>query len=144
LPPTASSDRDTEAAVLIFFNRPIVTLRARILGRRPADRVAGAHQILDGLSHAGVTGPVLAEAVDGGVFITVGTVGVMGLSAADIDELTGETLPVVTARTIANLQQALTEAHEARAPRVLVRESISALLAIVLAGAALWAVGRAR
>src|SRR5262249_5245347 len=47
-------------------------------------------------------------------------------------------------RTIANLQQALTEAHEARAPRVLVRESISALLAIVLAGAALWAVGRAR
>ncbi|HMF93071.1 MAG TPA: mechanosensitive ion channel family protein [Vicinamibacterales bacterium] len=141
---TISSDRDAEPVTLTFFNRPIVTLRARILGRRPADRVAGAHQILEDLSHSGVTGPVLTEAVDGGVFITVGSVGVMGLSAVDVDELAGETLPVVTARTVANLQQALNEAHEARAPRMLVRASIAGLLAIALAGAVLWAVGRAR
>src|SRR5262252_6882887 len=141
---TISSDRDAEPVTLTFFNRPIVTLRARILGRRPADRVAGAHQILEDLSHSGVTGPVLTEAVDGGVFITVGSVGVMGLSAVDVDELAGETLPVVTARTVANLQQALNEAHEARATRMLVRASIAGLLAIALAGAVLWAVGRAR
>jgi len=141
---TVSSDRDAEPATLTFFNRPIVSLRARILGRRPADRVAGAHRILDELSHAGVTGPVLTEAVEGGVFVTVGSVGVLGISAADVDELAGETLPTVSAQTVSNLQQALNEAHDARAPRVLVRASISSLLAIALAIAVLWAVGRAR
>src|SRR5262249_45388299 len=140
---SVSTERDPEAATLTFFNRPIVVLRARILGRRPADRVAGAHRILDELASSGVTGPVLTEPVEGGVFITVGGTGVMGISNGEVDELAGETLPDVTARTVAHLQQALTEAHEARAPGALIRAALVALAVIAIAAAVLWAIARA-
>src|SRR5262249_10864081 len=85
----------------------------------------------------------LPEPVEGGVFITVGGTGVMGISTGDVDELAGETLPDVTARTVAHLQQALTEAHEARAPGALLRAALVALAVIAIAAAVLWAIARA-
>ena len=55
----------------------------------------------------------------GGALISVGTRGVLVLTSPDIDELSGETLENVTAQAAARLRQALGEAAEARAPRVL-------------------------
>jgi len=45
----ASAEPSELAATLSFANRPIVTLRARVLGRDPADRVASATRVLDEL-----------------------------------------------------------------------------------------------
>ena len=51
-----------ETATLTYFNRPIVALRARILGRRPTERTALAVRVLDNLVATGHTRPVEAKA----------------------------------------------------------------------------------
>ena len=38
-----------QSATFTFFNRPIVVLRARVLGRGPAERAEGARRALDDL-----------------------------------------------------------------------------------------------
>ena len=110
-----------EVATLTFFNRPIAVLRARVLGRGPAERAAGASRMLDGLVAQGVTGPVEVRAVDGGNLIQVGPRAVFGLVPLDVDDLAGETLEAVTSQAVARLQRALEEAHEARTPGVRLR-----------------------
>jgi hypothetical protein len=42
-----------ETATLVFFNRPIVSMRARVLGRRPSERAAAAARVLDDLRRRG-------------------------------------------------------------------------------------------
>src|SRR4051812_44118347 len=75
-----------DAYTFTFFNRPIVLLRAQVLGRRPVDRAAGAHQIVSELADHGITGPVASRTIDGVVFITVGQRAVLALTPADIDD----------------------------------------------------------
>ena len=41
-----------------YFNRPIVVLKARVLGRSPMERAAGAERALDELAAQRITGPV--------------------------------------------------------------------------------------
>jgi len=138
-----SAEPSPEVATFTFFNRPIVVLRARVLGRRPIERAAGAQRILDDLVEQGITGPVGSQPLDGGVLITVGSRGVFGLTSPDIDELSGETLDGVTAQTVANLQQALNEAAEAHAPVALLGSVALAAGVLVLAGLVLWGLARA-
>src|SRR5207342_2655170 len=88
-----------QSATLTFFNRPIVVLRARVLGRGPADRVAGARRALDDLVEEGITGPVAWQAFDGGWLITVASRGVLVLTSPDVEELSGETVEGAAART---------------------------------------------
>src|SRR5918993_4778710 len=52
-----------EAATLTYFNRPILVFRARVLGRSPAERAAGATRALDELVAQGLTGPVASTPV---------------------------------------------------------------------------------
>ena len=68
----AQAEPSGEVSTLTFFNRPIVVLRARVLGRGPRERVTAAEGILGQLVEAGVTGPVAAQTVEGGALITVG------------------------------------------------------------------------
>jgi hypothetical protein len=91
-----------------------VVLRARVLGRGPAERASGAARILEGLASQGVTGPVEAQPFEPGFLIRVGTRVVVGLAPPDVDDLSGDTLEGITRETVA-LQQVLTEAH-GRAP----------------------------
>src|SRR5262245_11163325 len=60
-----------ESATLTFFNRDIVVLRARVLGRSPRERASGAARFLHELAAQRITGPVGKEAFDGGTIITV-------------------------------------------------------------------------
>jgi small-conductance mechanosensitive channel len=131
-----------EFSTLTFFNRPIVVLRAHILGRTPSDRTLGAERILSDMSAQGTTGPVSSRPFDGGVVITVDSRAVLALTSADIDDLAGETFDGVTSQTIANLSRALSEAAEAHAPAVLVRALALALLALALTVGALWLLSR--
>jgi small-conductance mechanosensitive channel len=138
------SEPSGEAATLTFFNRPIVVLRARVLGSGPVQRAAGAGRMLDELVAQGVSGPVETRPIDGGILVLVGPRVVFGVVPPDIDELSGETLEGVSGQAVARLRQALDEAHEARTPAVLLR-SLALSIGVLAAGAlALWGIGRSR
>ena len=132
-----------ESATLTFFNRPIVVLRARVLGRSPTERAVGAERMLSDLVEQRTTGPVGTRAAEGAVFITVGSRAVLAITPADVDDLAGETLNDTAAHTVAHLSQALDEAAEARAPGAMLRASLLAVLGLLLAAAALWGLARA-
>ena len=139
---TSLAQPSTETATLVFFNRTIVSFRARVLERSPSERAAAAREALDELVGQRITGPVESTAFEGGVLITVGPRGVIALTAADIDPLAGETVEDVGRRTVARLQQALGEARESRAPAELLRDLAVATLALTVTLSLLWVIGR--
>ena len=129
---------------LTYFNRHIVVLRARVMGRTPEERATSATRILDELVERGVTGPVRSRSFDGGALITVGDIGVLALTAPDIDALAGETIDTVTADTISHLGLALDERSEISAPRRILRSGLIALAGLTFGIGLLWLVHRAR
>jgi small-conductance mechanosensitive channel len=150
LPAQASPDgilraeRTTEAIPLKFFNREIAVLRARVVGRGPEERVAGAVRVLDRLVEDRATGPVAERDVGGGRLITVAGRGVVLLTTADVDDLSGDTLDNATPRAMVALRLALAEADEVHAPQILIRAALWSLLAIAVGAGVLWLVNRAR
>jgi small-conductance mechanosensitive channel len=141
---TIGAEPSGETATVTFFNRPIVVLRARVLGRGPLERARGAGRVLDDLVAQGVTGPIDAQSFDGGSLISVGARGVLALTPPDVDELSGETIQGVASQTVARLQQALEEAAEARAPFVLLRSAALAVGGLTAGLLALWGIASAR
>jgi small-conductance mechanosensitive channel len=139
-----ASEPSGEAATLAFFNRPIVVLRARVLGRGPAERAAGASRILDDLVARRIAGPVEPRAINDATLIQVGSRVVFGLAPADIDDLAGETLEDVTGQAVVRLQAALEAALEARRPGALLRSAAISLVALAAAMLLLWVIGRSR
>ena len=144
IPAAIRAEPSGEEATLTFFNRPIVVLRARVLGRGPAERAAGAVRALDDLVGEGIAGPVASRATDGVWLISVGTRGVFALTPPDVDEVSGETVEAAAARASARLQQALDEAIEARSPGALLRDGAAAGSVLILGFLGLWVVRRAR
>ena len=140
-----SAERSGEPFTLTYFNRPIVVLRASVLGRPPAERAAIAVKVLDDLVAARSTDPVESRALEGGAaLIFVGSRVVVGLAPPDIDELAGETIEGVTERTVSRLRQAFAEAAEAHTPIELLRAGTIATVTLAVGVLVLWAVGRAR
>jgi len=131
-----------ETATFSYANRPIVLLRANVLGRSPAERAAGARRALDDLVDEGITGPVASEPFEGAALVSVGSRVVLGLTPLDVDTLTGESMESVSARVVARLQIALEEAAEGRRLRTLLRSAAMALLGFVVGMFLLWAIGR--
>ena len=129
--------RVDERAAVTFFNRPIAVLRARVAGRSPSERALGAERLLRDLDAQGVDGPVEVRSFESAAMIVVGSRGVLMLTSADIDDLAGETLDGVTARTVAELREALFEAAEVRRPRDLLIAALLSLIAIAVAVALL-------
>ena len=95
-PPAAASAADAsaqpsdETATLVFFNRQIVSMRARVLGRRPIERAIAAVRALDDLAAQRITEPVELRAFNGGLLVQVGSRTVFALTSPDIDELSGD------------------------------------------------------
>jgi small-conductance mechanosensitive channel len=123
-------ERAGQSATVSFFNRPIVVYRARVAGRLPGERALGAGRLLHDLLAQGATGPVVARPFENGAMITVASRGVLLLSAADVDDLAGETLDGVAAQTVERLRQAFAEAEEARRPAILLRNAAIAAIAV--------------
>jgi small-conductance mechanosensitive channel len=138
------AERSGESFTFTFANRPIVILRARVLGRSPAERAVGAGRILDDLVAQRLDGPVESRAFEGGAMITVASRGVLALTPPDVDELSGETLQAVTAQTVERLQLALGEAIEARSFGRLARASALAAAAVAVGLLILWGLLHAR
>src|SRR5262245_56692105 len=135
LPPVAAlltATPTTETFTVTYFNRPIVVLKASVLGRSPMERGIGAERALGDLAAQQISGPVTSQLFDGGALISVGPRVVLAVTTADIDNLSGETLQGVSAQTVARLQQALDEAVEARTPRALLRSAATAFGGLVV------------
>jgi small-conductance mechanosensitive channel len=135
---TIEAEPSGETFTLTFANRPIVVLRAKVLGRLPSERAAGAVRILNDLVAERITGPVDTRPVGGGTIITVGSRGVFGIAGPDIDELSGETMQSVTAQAVARLRQSLDEAVEARRAGALLSATVLAAIGLACGGLLLW------
>jgi small-conductance mechanosensitive channel len=132
------------SATLTYFNRPIVVLRARVVGRTPAERAAGATRILHELVERSTTGPVDTRFFEGGALITVAGTAVLALTSPDVDPLAGETIEGVAGQAATHLRLALDEYSEVHTPRRILRSGLIALAGMALGIAVLWIVHRAR
>jgi small-conductance mechanosensitive channel len=139
----ALAQRSSETSTLVFFNRPIVSFRARVLERSPGERAAAAEQALNELLAQRLTRPIEMTPFQGGVLITVGQRGVIALTVLDVDELSGETVDDLARRTVGRLQQVLDEALESRALAALLRDLAAAAVGLAVTLALLWLIGRA-
>ena len=133
-----------ESAPLIFFNRPIVVLRASIMGRSPDERRNLAVRMMDDLVERGETGPVTVTTTEGGVLIAVGRRVISSLTETDLDPVAGGDLQAEAREAAARMQLALTEAAEARRPGVWIRGGALSLGAILVSAFILWLLGRTR
>jgi len=115
-----------QAARLVFHNRTITVLRARLLSNLPARRAAGAATRLHDLVEQGVIGPVARRVGMGFVSLTVAGQDVFTIFPADVDELAGETLDGKSHAAMEQLRRALAEADEARSPERLLRGALFA------------------
>src|SRR5207247_6383829 len=140
--PAISAEPSGQIATLTFFNRPIVVLRARVLGRGPAERADGAAEALADLLARRITGPVESRSFHGASLVTVGGRGVVALTPPDVDELSGETVEGVTAQTVVRLRQVVEEAANARAPGAVVRSVALAALGIMVGAGLISLIGR--
>ena len=120
-------------ATLTYANRPIVQLRASILGRLSGERAAAARVTLDRLVDEGVTGPVQARDVGAVASLEVAGRRIVAILPADVDPLIGETPASVAAVAAQRLQVALNEVAELRRPQQLLVGGLQALLATLIA-----------
>jgi small-conductance mechanosensitive channel len=124
-----------EQSMLVFANRPITVLRARVLASRPSDRAAAAVARLDELLANNQSGPVTSREEKGVAFIRVGDRDVITLVPADLDALTNETMESKRSEAANRLRGALAEAVELRTPRRMLwsgARAIGATIAFVL------------
>ena len=129
-------------ATLVYSNREIVELRANVLGRAPADRVALALERLDAIAAAGPDGPVSWQRVENVAIVNVGTQNALAIVPADLDALRGETLEQKAAATAARLQTAVDEQVELRSPHRIAWGVLQALIATIVFVPLLYLVAR--
>jgi small-conductance mechanosensitive channel len=133
---------DDQAATLYYNNRKIVDFRARILTRQPRERASAAVRFLDDLVARGVTGPVTTHSVGNISVVRVGADDVFAVVPADVDVLSGPTVPEVAAEAVQRLTVALAEAAELHQPRRLLWSGVEALLGTVLLVGLMWTLRR--
>jgi small-conductance mechanosensitive channel len=131
-----------EAAVLEVGNRPVLTFRADVLSRSPAERADAALRRIAALSPEQRRGPVSQRTVLDVVLITVAGQDLFGVTPADADELAGETQLGVVTSASQRLEQALGEMAELREPGRLARSAAWAALFTLLFIVALWILRR--
>jgi small-conductance mechanosensitive channel len=131
-----------EAAVFKVGNRPVITFRAEVLSRSPAERADAALRRIGALSPDQRRGQVSQRTVLDVVLITVGGQDLFGVTPADADELAGETQLGVVASASQRLEQALREMAELREPGRLARSAAWAALFTLLFIGALWILRR--
>ena len=129
-----TAERTEDRATVRLANRPIVELKARVLGRSPAERALAAERILEDLVGQGIDGPITSSVFQDGAMISVASRTVIVLTSPDVDELAGETLQAVTDQAVARAQVAIAEALEARRLGRILRSAALAALALALGG----------
>jgi small-conductance mechanosensitive channel len=129
-------------ATLVYANRYVVTFRANVLARTPADRAASAVQFLNRLIEEAPTGRVTTERFGDSATISVAGRPVFAILPQDVDAHAGETVQRTAADTAARLQTAFDEAVELHNPSRLLRNGLLAFVATLIYLGALWLLRR--
>jgi small-conductance mechanosensitive channel len=148
-PPSASPGVEKGAAestpapaVMMVYNRPIITFRVNLLGSSPQERARGAENRINALIEKGLIGKVSTKSTSEGTLFLIGDVAVLLFSPGDMDPLSSETLGQVTEKVTKNLTVALDEAREARSLPLLLRDAAYTAGATVAFLLFLWALLR--
>jgi small-conductance mechanosensitive channel len=133
-PPSALVETlpSSQSVVFTYMNRPITTLRARVLTDSPADRARTATAILDRLVDDDRLGPVSTPIINGVLYIRVGDADVLHLASADLNRQAGQTLEQVAGEAREHLTVALEEARELGGTSRLLRGGARAAAATLL------------
>jgi small-conductance mechanosensitive channel len=110
-------------AVVMVYNRPIITFRVNLLGSSPKERARAAENRINALIEKGRIGKVSTKSTSEGTLFLIGDVAVLLFSSGDMDPLSGETLGQVAENVTKNLTVALDEAREARSLPLLLRDA---------------------
>ena len=124
--------------------RVVATLRAELLGKSPAERASDATRILDEVVRQAAWGEIHVRTEPGGRILSVGSRRLFALLPGDVDETAGETLDTAVERTVASLNQALSDAAERRSGRHLLAAALLSLVATALFGGLTIALRRLR
>ena len=139
----ASATPDAPATVRIA-NRDIVVLRASLLGRSSADRVAAIRQLLAARIADGGALEVSARPLGDAYIVRVGDRDIFAIVPADANPLLGETAERKATAAVVQLRQALIEIGESRQPRMVAWGIVQALAATLAFGLALAGLARVR
>jgi small-conductance mechanosensitive channel len=141
VPPSDSAAPDRAGhspATLHYLNRPIITLRATVLGRSPDERADAAVRVLDRLVDEVPGATVTTERVDDDIVLRIAGRSVIAVLPHDVDTLAGETVERKAADAAARLGTAFAEAVELRNPTRLLIAGLSALGGTLVYLIALW------
>jgi small-conductance mechanosensitive channel len=131
-------------AELVVYNRPVVVLRATVMGFTPQERVARAKRRLDEMLEHGRHGPLEVVPIPQGLVVMLADTRLFFLARLDVDEIHGETAEGVAVAAVAILEEAIEAERLQRRPQLLLRGfAFSAaatvfLLAVLRALAWLW------
>ncbi len=144
----AASDKAHPEATLNYHFRPIVTLRAQLVGAPPEARVARALTRIDGLTPGQMTLPIEQTpfVLDNkrGVSLHIGRTMLFNLVEGDLDAEEKQSLEEAAAGAAQRMTDALQAASEQRQPAVLIKGVGRSLVATLVAMALFWLIGRAR
>jgi small-conductance mechanosensitive channel len=138
----AAARLSEDPAALVYANRHVVTFRANVFARTPADRAGSAVQFLNRLVAEAPDGRVTTALFGESAAISVAGRPVFAILPPDVDADAGETVQRMAADTAARLQTAFDEAVELHNPSRLLRNGLLALVATFIYLAALWTLRR--
>jgi small-conductance mechanosensitive channel len=131
-----------EPAELVIANRPVVTLRASVLGASPVQRVEAITERIDALLDKGGQPVATMRPVEGGFIVYAGNEPAFRILDADVDPDSNLTTRQLAEQVTARFGQALAEVAEARNARALLPAAGWSLLATALLVLALWFLAR--
>ena len=137
-----------DAAVLRFYNRDIVTLRARVAGRPPAERVEATLNRLYGVLDSGIDGEVVRRPSPAGIGLAYARRGaeapLLLVTPLDVDTSLGATLEDEARRAAEALAFAIGEYRAQHDVRQLAQGGVWTLFATGLFGALVLGLGAVR
>ena len=149
LPATAAGKGGAEAnpvseAPLVIFNRTVAVFRSDFFGITPLARVARAKAAIEGaLSGGGELKVVIKENPEGRLVLMGDTLAFV-ITAGDVDPLAPVTPVELAAQAARNLEQVITETHEARNLSSMLTGAVWAAAATAIFVLLLWGLSRVR
>ncbi len=141
--PPVPDGPDNDPAMLVIGNRPILELRAEVLGASPAERAEAIADRARLLVDRGGPLRLTTRPMGEGILVEVDGRPLMRVMPGDLDAEAGESLQQVAAAAAARLDTALGELREAQQARTLLPAAGRALSATALLAALAWVMYRA-
>jgi hypothetical protein len=139
----AATDDESPPATVRYFNRDIVTIRARLFGNPPERRARAAEANIARIVDEHGIAKVSFQEHPQALVVLLADQFVAMLTPADLDTLRNQTMAQARAEIDQRLSEAVLQAETARNPRKLAMSVLYVMLATALAGVLAWLVRRA-